>query len=63
MRRLVRAGNRIGVWLYRTLDGRLASARRRDTVLAQAPEVARYARKAGRAIPVAVLHPLDQARG
>jgi deazaflavin-dependent oxidoreductase (nitroreductase family) len=27
----------------------------RDTVLARAPEVARYARKAGRTIPVAVL--------
>lgn len=30
----------------------------RDTVLAQAPEVARYARKAGRTIPVAVLERL-----
>lgn len=136
-RRLARIGNRIGVWLYRALDGRLASGRRkdvhvllvttpgrrsgvprstcvrfferdgglvvwgtgagaprdpdwfrnlraaetaevqigaehrtvrprellgaerdavwRDTVLARAPEVARYARKAGRTIPVAVL--------
>ena len=24
-RRLLRAGNRIGVWMYRTLDGRFAS--------------------------------------
>jgi deazaflavin-dependent oxidoreductase (nitroreductase family) len=32
-----------------------------DTVLARAPEVARYARKAGRTIPVAVLHPLDRS--
>ena len=31
----------------------------RETVLAQAPEVEKYARKAGRTIPVAVLHPLD----
>ena len=31
-----------------------------DTVLARAPEVARYARKAGRTIPVAVLHPVDR---
>lgn len=30
-----------------------------DTILARAPEVARYARKAGRTIPVAILHPLD----
>ena len=29
-----------------------------DTVLAQAPEVAKYARKAGRTIPVAVLERL-----
>jgi deazaflavin-dependent oxidoreductase (nitroreductase family) len=29
-----------------------------DTILARAPEVARYARKAGRTIPVAILHPL-----
>lgn len=30
-----------------------------DTILARAPEVTRYARKAGRTIPVAILHPLD----
>lgn len=30
-----------------------------DVVLAQAPEVAKFARKAGRTIPVAVLEPLD----
>jgi deazaflavin-dependent oxidoreductase (nitroreductase family) len=29
----LRAGNRVGVWLYRTLDGRLASGRRDVTVL------------------------------
>lgn len=138
-RRWVRWGNRIGVWMYRTLDGRLSSGSRRvhvlvlttpgrrsgvprstcvryldrpeglvvwgtgsgspadpdwfenlraagatdvqvrdqhlrarvreltgtererfwrDVVLAEAPEVAKYARKAGRAIPVAVLEPL-----
>lgn len=135
-RRLTRIGNRIGVWMYRTLDGRLSSGSRnvhvlmittpgrrtgvprstcvryletpeglvvwgtgsgsrrdpdwfqnlrqvetaavqlrerhvtahprellgeerdamwRDVVLAQAPEVDRYARRAGRTIPVAVL--------
>ena len=31
----------------------------RETVLTHAPEVEKYARKAGRTIPVAVLHPLD----
>lgn len=31
-----------------------------DTILARAPEVTRYARKAGRTIPVAILHPLDR---
>ena len=141
-RRLTRIGNRIGVWLYRRLDGRLASGRKdvhvlmitvpgrrtgiprstcvrfletpegpvvwgtgsgstrdpdwfenlraaevadvqvrgdhrrvnpqelvgtardamwRDTILAQAPEVARYARKAGRTIPVAILRPWGRA--
>jgi deazaflavin-dependent oxidoreductase (nitroreductase family) len=30
-----------------------------DVVLAQAPEVAKYARKAGRTIPVAVLEPVE----
>lgn len=140
-RRLTRIGNRIAVWLYRRLDGRLSSGRKdvevllitvpgrrtglprstcvrflqtpdgpvvwgtgsgstrdpdwfrnlraadvaevqigrdrlrahpqeltgaardtmwADTILARAPEVARYARKAGRTIPVAVLHPLDR---
>jgi deazaflavin-dependent oxidoreductase (nitroreductase family) len=138
--RLTRVGNRIGVWMYRVLDGRLASgskdvhvlmittpgrrtgtprstcvrylntadgfvvwgtgsgsprdpdwfrnlrkakvadvqvrARRlqvrpreltggerdamwNDVVLAQAPEVAKYARRAGRTIPVAVLEPVE----
>lgn len=141
-RRLTRIGNRIGVWLYRRLDGHLASGRKdvhvlvitvpgrrtglprstcirflqtpegpvvwgtgsgsrrdpdwfenlraaevadvqvrgdrmrvrpyelvgsahdvmwRDTILAQAPEVARYARKAGRSVPVAILRPLGPA--
>jgi hypothetical protein len=32
----------------------------RDVVLAQAPEVEKYARKAGRTIPVAVLEPVTQ---
>lgn len=137
-RRLTRVGNRIGVWMYRTLDGRLSSGSKhvhvlmittpgrrtglprstcvryletedgyvvwgtgsgsprdpdwfenlrradvadvqvraermrvrprelvgderdatwRDLVLAQAPEVEKYARRAGRTIPVAVLVP------
>ena len=138
--RLTRAGNRIGVWMYRTLDGRLSSGSARvhvlmittpgrrtgiprstcvrylddgdgfvvwgtgsgsardpdwfrnlrraelaeiqvradrlqvrprelvgqerdamwnEVVLAQAPEVEKYARRAGRTIPVAVLVPVD----
>lgn len=32
-RRFTRTGNRLGVWLYRALDGRLASGRRDVTVL------------------------------
>jgi F420H(2)-dependent quinone reductase len=32
-RRWARAGNRLGVWLYRTLDGRLSSGSRRVHVL------------------------------
>lgn len=137
---LTRVGNRIGVWMYRSFDGRLASGRKdvhvlmlttpgrrsgvarsacvryletddgylvwgtgsgsprdplwfenlraasrtevqigarrlrarvreltgderdrawRDVVLAQAPEVLKYATKAGRPIPVAVLTPVD----
>lgn len=136
---VVRASNRLGVWMYRTLDGRLSSGRRdvhvlmitapgrrtgrprstcvrylpwdegllvwgtgsgsptdpdwflnlrsadvvtvqvlaeefrarrrelvgderdrvwRDVVLAEAPEVARYERRAGRTIPVALLTPV-----
>jgi deazaflavin-dependent oxidoreductase (nitroreductase family) len=139
-RRLTRVGNRIGVWMYRTLDGRLSSGSKdvhvlmittpgrrtgiprstcvrylevaggfvvwgtgsgsardpdwfrnlrnaevadvqmrarhlrvrpselvgvereamwNDLVLAQAPDVAKYARKAGRPIPVAVLRPAE----
>lgn len=139
-RRLTRVGNRIGVWMYRTLDGRLSSGSKdvtvlmvttpgrrtgiprstcvrylevpegyvvwgtgsgsprdpdwfqnlrrvttaqvqlrarhltvrprelvgeerdtmwRDTVLARAPGVERYERKAGRTIPVAVLEPVE----
>jgi len=142
-RRWTRMGNRIGVWMYRTLDGRLASgskdvhvlmittpgrrtglprstcvryldsdegfvvwgtgsgspsdpdwfrnlreasfadvqvgasklqvrprelvAAERDAVwtgvvLAQAPGVAKYARRAGRVIPVAVLEPIEDTR-
>jgi deazaflavin-dependent oxidoreductase (nitroreductase family) len=138
--RLTRIGNRIGVWMYRTMNGRLSSGSKRvhvlvittpgrrtgiphstcvrylhsaagylvwgtgsgsrrdpdwfrnlraateadvqiratrlrvrpreltgdehdttwnNTVLAQAPEVAKYARRSGRTIPVAVLEPLQ----
>ena len=140
-RRLTRAGNRIGVWMYRTLDGRFSSGSKdvhvllittpgrrtgierstcvryleaaggfvvwgtgsgsardpdwfcnlrkaevadvqvrarnlrvrprelvgaerdamwNDIVLARAPDVAKYARKAGRTIPVAVLRPAER---
>ena len=139
-RRMARAGNHIGVWMYRTLNGRLSSGSKnvtvlmittpgrrtgiprstcvryletpaglvvwgtgsgspqdpdwfrnlreadtalvqvrereftvrphelqgeerdtmwRDTILAQAPGVSRYAHKAGRTIPVAVLEPVN----
>ncbi len=140
-RRFTRIGNRIGVWMYRVLNGRLASGRKNvhvlmvttperrtgvprstcvrylkaggglivwgtgagspidpdwfrklratttadvqvgarhpnvrprelkgaerdsmwnDVVLAQAPEVAKYAQRAGRTIPVAVLEPIEE---
>ncbi len=140
-RRFTRMGNRIGVWMYRTLDGRLASGSKKvhvlmitspgrrtglprstcvryletpagivvwgtgsgsrrdpdwfqnlraaptsrvqvrdqqfaarprelhgeereamwgDTILAEAPEVSRYEKKAGRTIPVAVLEPVQE---
>ena len=86
-RRGTRAGNRIAVWMYRTLDGRFFSfskdvhvlmvttpGRRTglprstcvryldsddDVVLAEATEVAKYAKRAGRVIPVAVLEPIE----
>ena len=41
----------------RELEGAERDAAWRDTVLAEAPEVERYARKAGRTIPVALLQP------
>jgi deazaflavin-dependent oxidoreductase (nitroreductase family) len=44
----------------RELSGGARDTMWTDTILARAPEVARYARKAGRTIPVAVLHPLDR---
>ena len=44
----------------RELSGAARDTMWTDTILASAPEVARYARKAGRTIPVAVLHPLDR---
>jgi deazaflavin-dependent oxidoreductase (nitroreductase family) len=42
----------------RELVGAAREAAWNDTVLARVPEVARYARKAGRTIPVAVLEPV-----
>ncbi len=42
----------------RELHGEDRDALWRDTILAQAPEIDRYAKKAGRTIPVAVLEPL-----
>jgi deazaflavin-dependent oxidoreductase (nitroreductase family) len=41
----------------RELEGAERDAAWRETVLAEAPEVERYARKAGRTIPVALLRP------
>jgi deazaflavin-dependent oxidoreductase (nitroreductase family) len=41
----------------RELHGGERDAMWREVILAQAPEVSRYAQKAGRAIPVAVLEP------
>ena len=51
---------------HSTLHRRELIGQERDTmwsqvILAAAPEVARYARKAGRTIPVALLQPLDGA--
>jgi deazaflavin-dependent oxidoreductase (nitroreductase family) len=45
----------------RELHGEERDAVWRDTVLAQAPGVARYAAKAGRTIPVALLEPVGGA--
>ena len=42
----------------RELLGEARDAMWRDTILAEAPEVAKYERKAGRTIPVAVLEPV-----
>ena len=43
----------------RELVGDQRDAAWNDTVLAQAPEVAKYARRSGRTIPMAVLEPLE----
>ena len=43
----------------RELLGEERDATWRDVVLAQAPGVARYAKRAGRVIPVAVLSPVE----
>ena len=42
----------------RELFGEARDAMWRDTILTEAPEVAKYERKAGRTIPVAVLEPV-----
>jgi deazaflavin-dependent oxidoreductase (nitroreductase family) len=53
----------VGRKMFRVRARELLGAERdamwQDTILGHAPEVARYARKAGRTIPVAVLEPLD----
>ena len=41
----------------RELQGEARDAMWRNTILVEAPEVAKYERKAGRTIPVAVLEP------
>jgi deazaflavin-dependent oxidoreductase (nitroreductase family) len=41
------------------LVGEERQAAWKDVVLSQAPEVARYARRAGRTIPVALLEPIE----
>ena len=43
----------------RELHGEARDAMWRDTILAEAPEVAKYEQKAGRTIPVAVLEPVE----
>jgi len=45
----------------RELAGEERDSMWRQVILAAAPEVAKYARKAGRTIPVAVLEPMDGA--
>jgi deazaflavin-dependent oxidoreductase (nitroreductase family) len=45
--------------LPRELTGKERDTTWEDVVLAQAPEVAKYARRAGRTIPVAVLQPVE----
>ena len=45
----------------RELQGEARDAMWRDTILVEAPEVAKYERKAGRTIPVAVLEPEEGA--
>ena len=47
----------------RELVGAERDAMWNDVVLAEAPEVAKYERRAGRTIPVAVLEPVDEQPG
>lgn len=56
----VRVGSDRSLVRPRELVGAERDAVWRDTVLARAPEVERYARKAGRTIPVLLLQPLDR---
>lgn len=55
--------DRLRVRRPRELTGAARDIMWTDTILARAPEVGRYARKAGRTIPVAVLHPLEPLDG
>jgi deazaflavin-dependent oxidoreductase (nitroreductase family) len=63
LRRASRAKVEIGTTSFDVLPDVLEGTERdrvwRDVVLARAPEVAKYERKAGRVIPVAVLRPIE----
>ena len=53
----IKVGEREFAARPRELQGEARDAMWRNTILAQAPQVAKYERKAGRTIPVAVLEP------
>lgn len=58
----VRLGSRRLLVERRELNGAERDSTWREVILAAAPEVEKYARRAGRTIPVAVLRPADSAR-